>query len=80
MKTAEEITKALEKETQDRDDDMTYLMHVERPRWYTSYWQTLRHIREYLLKVEYYQNKDIQLEGIEKALRWVLEEDKENLK
>lgn len=72
MKSAKEITEYLEREYQSNEDANIHLVYVQHEDGYYTKIDTLKMLREYLLKWEYYSNTDYDMKGIENALKWVL--------
>ena len=77
MKTAKEITEYLTKEKKEIDDANEHLVYIQQPEGYWSKIEMLKAMRTHFLDFEYMENTGYTLKGIEDALRWILEEEKE---
>lgn len=75
MKTAKEITEYLQGIQNEEMSPIQFAIYRS-PESYlrpSAMYKTLVKIREVMMEYEYFDNEDRRLEGIEDALKWVLE-------
>ena len=73
MKTAKEIIEYLIKESNYNEQQMIHLVAIHHEPWYYHKMEMLKTLSEYMLKFEYYPNKENSMKGIEEALKWILD-------
>lgn len=75
MKTAKKITEYLVAQAEKNEQSMIHAVYVTRSEGYRYKMDALNHIRELMLRYEYYPDTNTAMKGIKEALEWVLEKE-----